>query len=69
MKKLFQKKLLSDLQQIGKVDWSKTGSGKIDGNSFEQGYSNGYVKGFYRSHKITIGVFILLIISLLFNLI
>lgn len=69
MKQLFKKKLLSDLQQLGKVEWSKTGNGEIDGNSFKQGYSNGYVKGFYRSHKITIGVFILLIISLLFNLI
>lgn len=69
MKQLFQKKLLSDLQQLGKVDWSKSGNGEIDGNSFEQGYSNGYVKGFYKSYKITIGVFILLIISLLVNLI
>lgn len=64
MERLFKKRLLQDLKKITSCDLHG-----LDNNSFSQGYSNGFIKGFFYARKWIIGIFIILAASLIFNFI
>ena len=64
MKKFLGKILLEDLKNIDQCDFS-TYHG-TDKNSFQQGYADGFIKGFFLSYRWFIAV---LVLSLALNII
>ncbi len=66
MKYLLKKALLKKLKQLDLCSYKEL---NLDKRSFESGYANGFVNGFYFMNKWVIGILILLIISLIFNFI
>ncbi len=61
---LFIRRLSQDLGEIDKCNLSG-----FEKQFFADGYSNGFVKGFFYSQKWIIGILIILIISMIFNFI
>jgi hypothetical protein len=64
MERLFKKRLLQDLKKLTSCNLHG-----LDNNSFSQGYSNGFVKGFFYARNWIIGILIILAVSLIFNFI
>ncbi len=62
MKNLIKKRLLSDLKNFDKCDLQG-----LDKQSFNSGYSNGFVKGVSFCKKWIFGLLIILVLSLVFN--
>ena len=69
-KKIISVALRGKLDQLDKVNYEET---KLDKNSFQQGYANGYVTGFCYVNNwilwLVIGLTIALIISITYNFI
>ena len=66
MKQLLKTVLLKKLREHDQVNYPKF---NLDKNSYQSGYSNGFMQGFYLMKKRNIGMLIILIASLIFNLI
>lgn len=66
MERILKKILLQKLKELDVVKYEDF---KLDKNSFESGYANGFVKGFYVMNKWMIGILIILAVSLIFNFI
>lgn len=64
MERLLKKILLRKLKELNGCNLHG-----LDKQSFESGYSNGFVNGFFLARNWIIGITILLAVSLIFNFI